>query len=215
MNREFAARWGWRRYAASIALSRARNRGAHLVRVVLRPTEFPTSIRLKPEYSCRLEEATDLSQLSSQSRAELDLSDEFLTRAVLAPFHAVTLYDGRGLAAYFWFSRHGAPAPESSSVDVTVDHDRYIYGFKAFVRRDSRGVGLGQQLLIGSNIMLQAEGIEGVVSYVRPDNFPARRHSSKAGGVPVGPFGIRRFRTNGAKTVGFQFVPARPPTPEQ
>jgi len=222
MNPDFAARWGWRRYATSIALSRARNRGTHLVRVVLRPTEFPTSIRLKPEYSCRLEEATDLQQFSRESRAEMDLSDEFLRHAARAPFDAVILYDGRGLAAYFWFSRHGAPAPDTSSVDVTVDQDRYTYGFKAFVRRDSRGVGLGQQLLIGSNTMLRAEGIEGVVSYVYPDNFPARRHSSKAGGVPVGwagyhvgPVGIRRFRTEGARKAGFQFVPARPSHPER
>ena len=218
MNREFLARWGWRRYASSVALSRARSAGMHLVRVVLRPTEFPDAEELERRYSIRLEGATALQQLSDESRAEMDLSGEFLRRAVEAPFDAVTLHDRRGLAAYFWFSRHKVPAPETHEVDVIVDHDRYTYGFKAFVRKDLRGFGLGQRLLIGSNALLRAEGIEGVASYVNPDNFSARRHSSKAGGVPVGwagfqhgPDRLRQFSSSGARAVGFQFVPANRP----
>jgi GNAT superfamily N-acetyltransferase len=222
MNRDFLARWGWRRYARSVAFSRARRAGLHVVRVVSSSTDQAKESSLPPGFSLQLDTAAGLQQLSPEIRAEMDLSDAFLERASDHGFDAVGLRDRRGLVACNWFVRNHVAAPVSPSVDVVVTHADCAYGFKTFVRPDARGKGLGPHLLSGRNLLLRDLGITRVLGYIDPDNFASLRGYSKIGGTPVGwagynvgPFGLRRFRTEGAKKAGFQFVPARPSQPER
>ena len=221
MNLDFAARWGWRRYATSIALSRARRAGLHVVRVVSLSTDQAKESSLPPGFSLQLDTAARLQQLSPEIRAEMDLSDAFLSRASAGNLDAVTLWDQRGLVASNWFARSSAAAPFSSSVDVVVGRKDCAYAFKSFVRESSRGRGLGRAIRLGRLAFLRELGIVREVGYIDPDNFRSFRHYSRLGGVTMGWAGVhtgrrgfRQFRSMGAEQFGFQFVPARPPAPE-
>ena len=222
MNREFLARWGWRRYASSVALSRARRAGLHVVRVVSLSTDQAKESSLPPGFSVQLDTAAGLQQLSPEIRAEMDLSDAFLKRAADGGLDVVTLWDRRELIAYNWFSRSSAPSPATNSVDVIVSREDYAYAFKSFVRKRARGQGLGREIRIGRLAILRDLGMTGEVGYIYPDNFPSLRNYRRLGGVTVGCVGLqvghqgfRQFRSAGAARFGFQFVPARPSQPER
>ena len=90
--------------------------------------------------------------------------------------------DGR-LLGYCWYAF--APAPHVGGIDVTFPSDA-VYAYRAFVREDSRGFGLGQLLFAFDHPAFHARGRESVVYCIETHNYPSIHAATRAGARAVG-----------------------------
>ncbi|MBV8030553.1 MAG: hypothetical protein JO035_03485 [Betaproteobacteria bacterium] len=187
----------------------------YLTRVLTRPLDIETPPPRRPELRYALLAERELLDWIDDPALELQAGQA--SAAYAKGDRCVGVFQADSLVAYIWF----AFGPTQHAGRVWVDVPRYArYSYKAFLRKDLRGKGLGNEIYLQAGRVCPAEGRTVGITYILTDNVPSIRAAQKAGWRTVGYAGYLEksdgfvaFRSPGALRAGFRFFRVGRPGP--
>jgi hypothetical protein len=208
-----ARRWGWiRSLCARIMSMVKRYAGLHIYRVGVRQLvgqgpkiALPRGTRLRV---ARCEEL-----LKAALDPALDMSPDFVRRALARGDIAFGAFEGHRLIAYSW--RTFTAAPHFDGLWATVDRP-YFLGYKAYTRPSHRGRRIHVAVALFSDSYLLERGYTAEVGFVDIINYSSLAVASFLGRQKIGYVGHLRwfgkcipFRTPAVRRIGARlFQPA-------
>jgi GNAT superfamily N-acetyltransferase len=185
--------------------------GFHLLRVFIVRLEDVAPIRREhPELRYAAMTQGDL--VAWCRDPELELDEERAKAALRRGDVCIGVSDAGRPVGYVWFAFGATPHVHGASVRLPA-HARYLY--KAFIRPQYRGRGIGPQMYLRGSELCPRRGRTLGVLTVDIDNARGLGASRRAGWTPVGVAAFWRFcgwilpyRSPGARSYGFAFFGA-------
>lgn len=202
-------RWGWWRAVFARLMRRAEHYlgfRVNVIRVMDSNNDADTWTSLSGTRFVELDE----SMLREAAKdPEMDIGDEFVTKALARDDRAFGAYDGNQLVSYFW--RTTSDTPHMDGVWVRV-HKPYTYSYKGFTRRTWRGKHLMAAIAERSQSIYQVDGYTKRITLISLTNYPSRATGRRLLAREIGYAGYfvffgryLFFRTAGVRSAGFEF----------
>jgi len=186
--------------------------GIQCYAVRIRPlTTIPPPHDLPPDMQVEL---LDRETLIRAARDEaLELSNEFIERALARGDVACGAIHGGRLIAYLW--RTSAVTPHRDGLWVRVTPP-YHYGYKGFTHPQYRGQHINSAISFASDAYFLERGFTHLAGFVDPRNTASLATGARKGLAVVGYAGYAMwfgrcfpFRTRQVAKIGFEFTRAR------
>ena len=142
---------------------------------------------------------------------DMDLTREFVERAMARGDIAFGAFDGSKLVSYLWRSTTAAP---HGDLWVRVD-EPYCYAYKSFTLPSHRGKRISPDIHLFSDQIMLDHGYQYRAGFVEFSNWASLAMSKHMRSRYVGYAGYAKwfgrnipFRTKGVKAIGFEFFQA-------
>jgi hypothetical protein len=201
-----ARRWGWMRSLCVRIMSMLkRYAGLHVYRVGVRPL-----VAHRPEIALprgtRLRVARREELMKASLDPALDMSPDFVRRALARGDMVFGAFEGARLIAYSW--RTVTAAPHFDGLWATVDRPFFL-GYKAYTRPSHRGRRIHAAVALFSDAYLLGRGYTAEVGFVDITNYSSLAAAKFLGRRRIGYIGHLKlfgcripFRTAGVRKIG-------------
>ncbi|HEY6822256.1 MAG TPA: hypothetical protein VI321_09565 [Burkholderiales bacterium] len=199
-------------FASRILNSLQRRLGVYVCHVLVRPWSEASAA---PERNSGLRYAVlaDAQVLAWCSDPELELDRRQAASALRRGDVCIGVTQNRFPIGYVWYAYRTAPHTRK----LWVEFQRGLgYAYKAFIRPDHRGRGIGGDLYARGGELCPKKGTHSGISFIAVGNSPSMLAAERAGWRRVGYAGYASFfgamlpfRSAGAKRFGFCFYAPR------
>lgn len=156
--------------------------------VLTMETVNPQFLEIEKGYDCRFIEIEDLKCISSD---ELDLSIDFIQKAIEKKNYCYGIFKNNEIASYGWYSN--TPTAVTDDLELKFKSN-FIYQFKGFTHPRFRGKRLHAIGMAKALQTLSGSEIKGLVAVVESTNFNSRRSVYRMGYLDFGVIIVLRIR---------------------